>query len=509
MQLRDSVDRVASDDCQVGHAHVLGIGLLDDADLGDCLVVHGEVGHSMLDEAGIDLEDDLHVSGKDVLEHRHGPLLEGFRHERVVGVAHALLGDVPCGIPVQILLVDQDSHELGDCNRGVCVVELDCGVLRQFPPVLARALESSDDIGQGAGHEEVLLLESEDLAQILGVVGVEHLAYVLGLDLVAHCLGVVAHVELFEAELFLCLGAPESERVDGLSAVADDRHVIGHSDDLVGIDPLVVVAAVLVDHLHASAEVHGVLEVRSGNLPGIAVAEPVVGLLDLIAVPDLLAEDSVVVSDSVAERGDFQCSHRIQKACGQSSETSVAESGIGLDVRKLLIGVSEVFESLGNLVLETHVGDVVGHCTAHEEFEGEVVDPLCLCGLLGLSGDVPLMDDPVADRESQRIIASLHRGVEDVGVLGVLQVLGEILLDCACSVGNPCILCFLLFALGHVKVLVFSKIGNSLIQNPKEINDTDGEYIRKKSSLSIALAPLYIVIECFRISFILVESQTS
>ena len=263
----------------------------------------------MLNEAGVDLEDDLHVSGKDILEHRDRPLLESFRHECVVGVAHALLCDVPCKVPVQILQVDEDSHELCDCNRGVGVVELDCRIPGQFPPVIAGTLESSDNIGQRAGHEEVLLLESEDLAQILGVVGVEHLAYVLGLDLVAHSLGVVAHVELFEAELFLGLGAPEPEGVDRLSAVADDRHVIGHSDDLVGIDPLVVVASVLVDHLHASAEVYRVLEVRSGEFPRVSVAEPVVGLLDLIAVSDLLAEDSVVVSDSVTERGDLQSCH--------------------------------------------------------------------------------------------------------------------------------------------------------------------------------------------------------
>jgi len=38
-----------------------------------------------------------------------------------------------------------------------------------------------------------------------------------------------------------------------------------------------------------------------------------------------------------------------------------------------------------------------------------------------------------------------------------------------------------------VKVLVFSKIDIRLIQKIKEINSVDGEYIRKKGCVSIAL----------------------
>ena len=82
-----------------------------------------------------------------------------------------------------------------------------------------------------------------------------------------------------------------------------------------------------------------------------------------------MSEDSVVVSDSVSERGDIQCCHGVQETCSKSSESAVAKSGIGLYISKFLVGVPQVLEGLGDLVLETHVRDVVGHGTTHEELK--------------------------------------------------------------------------------------------------------------------------------------------
>ena len=188
------------------------------------------------------------------------------------------------------------------------------------------------------------------------------------------------------------------------------------------------------DHVDPSSEVDREPEVRSGDLPRVAVPEPVVRLLELEAVLYLLSEDSVVVSDSITEGGDLQSGHGVKETCSESAEASVSETCIGLHVRKLLIGVTQVLEGLAYLVVESHVGDVVGHGTAHEEFQGQIVDALCLCGLLRLSGDVPLVDDPVADRVGQGVVASLHGCMECIRILSVFQMLREIALDCGCRI---------------------------------------------------------------------------
>ena len=116
MKLCHSVDGMASDYGEVGHPDMFGVRLLYDADLRDGLVVHGEVGDCMPDEPGVDLIDYLHVPGQDLLHHGDGPLLKCLRHEGVVCITHALLGDVPCCVPVKSLLVKEDPHELHDCD---------------------------------------------------------------------------------------------------------------------------------------------------------------------------------------------------------------------------------------------------------------------------------------------------------------------------------------------------------------------------------------------------------
>ena len=73
-------------------------------------------------------------------------------------------------------------------------------------------------------------------------------------------LGVVAGVELLEAELHRGLCGPEAQRVDRLAAVADDRGVVGHSVDLLGRDPLEDVASVLAQDLDLAAEVEELVD---------------------------------------------------------------------------------------------------------------------------------------------------------------------------------------------------------------------------------------------------------
>jgi hypothetical protein len=241
-----------------------------------------------------------------MLHHRQRPLLQRLRHQGVVGIAHGGDGDLPGLIPFQVLLVNEDAHQLGDRQRGVGVVELDGRMVGKLRPLLAVTFEAAHDVGERTGDEEVLLLEAQLLAHVEGVVGVEDLAEVLRRDLAAHRLGVVAVVELVEVELLGALGRPEAERVDGLAAVADDRGVVGHAVDDLAADPLEVVPSPLPDDLDLAAELHRIDDRGAHDLPGVAVAQPVVGLLDLPPRLDLLAEDAVVVADAVAVGGDLQ-----------------------------------------------------------------------------------------------------------------------------------------------------------------------------------------------------------
>src|SRR5512134_3628810 len=90
--------------------------------------------------------------------------------------------------------------------------------------------------------------------------------------------------------------------------------------------------AVAPARLGASLEVHDERQLGVYDLPRIAEAQPVVRLLDLVAVVDMLLEDAVVVAEAVADRRQLQCRHGVEKTGGEPPEAAIAERRVGFDV---------------------------------------------------------------------------------------------------------------------------------------------------------------------------------
>ena len=90
----------------------------------------------------------------------------------MVGVAHDLRHDVPGVVPLELLLVDEDAHELGAAHGGVGIVGMDGHKLRQQVPVLAvlllKGVEQAVDAGR---YKQVLLLQAQQATVLAGVVG--------------------------------------------------------------------------------------------------------------------------------------------------------------------------------------------------------------------------------------------------------------------------------------------------------------------------------------------------
>ena len=67
----------------------------------------------------------------------------------MVGVSESLLNDLPSLCPLDAVLVNEESHELGDSYNRVCVVELDRVVLGKIMEIVAVILlVSVDDVLQ-------------------------------------------------------------------------------------------------------------------------------------------------------------------------------------------------------------------------------------------------------------------------------------------------------------------------------------------------------------------------
>ncbi len=182
VQRRDPVDRVAADARQVRHAHALVPGLVDDREPPRQLIVAGMTLPHVIEEATVDLVNDLEMAWQHHAEQRQRPFLERFGKQGVVRVAARPFRDAPRGIPVQLVLVHEQPHQLGDRDRRVRVVQL-CGPAGvELVERLPAQQVQPDHVLEGARHEKVLLLEAELLAGLRLVVRVEHLRDRLGRD---------------------------------------------------------------------------------------------------------------------------------------------------------------------------------------------------------------------------------------------------------------------------------------------------------------------------------------
>src|SRR4030043_2248485 len=96
---------------------------------------------------------------------------------------------------------------------------------------------------------------------------------------------VVAVVECSEVEGLHGLCFPEAQAIAGSDPIAEDWGIISHTlDDGIRYPAHAVATPVVRPVLGVSAERHIECQLRSHNLPGIAVTKPFIGNLDLPAV---------------------------------------------------------------------------------------------------------------------------------------------------------------------------------------------------------------------------------
>jgi hypothetical protein len=99
-------------------------------------------------------------------------------------------------------------------------------------------LVSEDDIVDGGGAEEVLLLESELFTGISGVIWIEDTGNVLGILSLTNGTVVVTGVESVEIEAISWLGFPESQVVCVVGVETWNWGIISNGNNLLAAFPL-------------------------------------------------------------------------------------------------------------------------------------------------------------------------------------------------------------------------------------------------------------------------------
>ncbi len=150
-----------------------------------------------------------------------------------------------------------------------------------------------------------------------------------------------------------------------------------------------------------AAELDALGVLRAFQLPGIAVAQPVIRLLHLVAVLDQLAEHAVLVAQAVALDRQLQGGAAVEETGRQAPQSAVAKPGVRLGLGDLLQEQTQVVESSFRLVADAQVEHGVAQGAAHEELQGQVVGALAVGLVVGVAGLLPAFHEAIAHDDGQ------------------------------------------------------------------------------------------------------------
>ena len=236
------------------------------------------------------------------------------------------------------------------------------------------------------------------------VVGVKHVYQQLGQVLFLYSFLVVSLIEGVQTEGIHRLGIPDTQGVYHVISIAYDGQVIGdRAHALVSLLHEMSLALFIHLYVHISAEFDDLRVLGAAQLKGIAVFQPVVGNLDLIALLNLLLEHTVMVADSAAVGRIAQGSQRIQETGCQSSQTAVSKSCVGLLIFDQVQVAAQLLQSFLYFIIISQVNQVIAQGASHQEFHGHIVHNLRVLLLHLLLSGQPCVNNRILGRQSHRV----------------------------------------------------------------------------------------------------------
>ena len=231
--------------------------------------------------------------------------------------------------------------------------------------------------------------QTQDLTGFGFVVRVENLGDGFGLSLFSLGVDVTTSVENVPVEEFGGAGFPQTQDVDGLTLITDNRDIPWQTLDLLtGVPHLLHLAIFAKYGFNITVQRDFLSRFWTADFPWVAVLAPGVWALDLTTVADFLTEQTVFVVNAVTDSRHVQSSQRVDEASSQTTQTTVTQRHVWLFFTQIGDVDAQILESLAAHFVQREVMQVVGSQTAHQELGRQVVDCAGVfleVGLLGLS----------------------------------------------------------------------------------------------------------------------------
>src|SRR5262245_32016935 len=125
----------------------------------------------------------------------------------------------------------------------------------------------------------------------------------------------------------------------------------------------------------------------------------------LPAVLYRLFEDAVFIPQAVAHSWDLHGGHRVEKASRQTSQTTVAQTRVGLLLQQFEPIEVLLLDSLLRDGIEEKIRRIVGQRTADEKLHRKIVNALRVFALVGGLGVNPALGENIAHGAGDRLKA--------------------------------------------------------------------------------------------------------
>ena len=394
VQLAHPVHTEGQRHAQVGHMH-LPIG--EDGHLPDAVPLVGVVLEQLFAAAAVQLLQNHVNAGQGLAHHLLRPALQRLLHYGVVGVGHRAVGDALCAVPVQPFLIDQQTHQLGNRQAGVRIVDVEHHFFRQEVKICAiLAFEILEGVLQRCGGKEVVLLHAQHLAFPVAVLRVEYLVDDLGHLHLVHGLVIFTAAKTFQVKGFPAAGAPGAQGVHAVVIIAHNGHIIGYCVNGVGVFQREHAAAIHDGFPYIAIEVNLANVLGHQDFPHVAVGQPDVRQFHLLAIHDFLAKQPILIADGAPHGGNVQTGQAVQKTGCQPAKAAVAQRGFGLLGHQGGGVQPQLGKSGAVILLAAKVDQVAVQAAPHQKFHRQVVQALAFLLLTLLTADHPFVHDLVA-----------------------------------------------------------------------------------------------------------------
>ncbi len=410
VQFGHPVDLLRADNGQMRHAGAL-LMIVNQRKRAQFRRIAGPGFLNLLEKLGVDAVDNLQMQRQHMAQHRHRPALQRLGQQGVIGKGECAGGDRPRLVPAITVIVHQQMHQFGNGQGGMGIVKLDNGFFRQRVEILMVAQEAGDDVLQGGTDEEIFLFQAQFLPRKGGIIRVEDFRQGFGFGLVLDRLDIIALIEFLQVKIPGGARRPQAQIGHIVIAITGNRHVIGHGDHRLGVEPFTAAMAVLVfNALAAAVKFDLVNHIGALELPRIAVAQPVVGMLDLLAVPDGLREQAKIITHPVAETRITMGDHGFQITRRQTAQTAIAKRRVMLDLDQGVQILPQTGQRIAHLALYPQIKQVLVQLPPEQIFHRKIIDPARFIGVLGAGGvDITLAQNP-PEQEGEGVIPVLMGG---------------------------------------------------------------------------------------------------